>query len=80
MIISKTELVKKHISNGEFEKALRIVKGWQIKNKELGHRIKLGYDCLKNPSFYKQLGKDTEACIKDGIEAMIELVSPKSDV
>ena len=80
MIISKTELVKKHISNGEFEKALSIAKGFKIGDKELLNTIKLGYDCLKNPSFYKQIGKDTEACIKDGVDAMIELVSAKSGV
>lgn len=80
MLKTKTEIVRELIAQSDHAKALSIVKDWQIKNKELGHRIKLGYDCLKNPSFYKQLGKDTEACIKDGIEAMIELLSPKSDV
>lgn len=80
MIISKTELVKKYISRGEFEKALCIAKGFKMGDKELLNTIKLGYDCLKNPNFYKQLGKDTEVCVRDGIEAMIELVSVKSDV
>lgn len=32
--------------------------------------IKLAVDCLNNPSFYKQLGKDINKCIDLGVKAM----------
>lgn len=28
------------------------------------------HECLVNPAFYRQLGRDPEACVKDGITAL----------
>lgn len=34
--------------------------------------IKLAVDCLNNPSFYKQIGKDIKLCIERGVKAIEE--------
>lgn len=34
--------------------------------------IRLAVDCINNPSFYKQLGKDIKYCIDNGLKAIDE--------
>ena len=51
------------------ETALKMVAKFPQLGKEKD-AIKLAVDCLNNPAFYRQLGKNVEQCITDGIRAM----------
>jgi len=75
MIISKTDTVRELVVNGNYKKALSIVKGFRrsIAKEDLG-KMALAYECMtKNVGFYEQLGTDTTKAIADGITILTAL-------
>lgn len=56
---TKTEKVRRLVSNGEYKKALQICKDWNYSDPTHREILRLGYECLLYPDFYKQLGHDT---------------------
>ena len=67
--MTKLEDVKYDWNNGDRISALKkVAKFPRLGNEK--HDIKLGADCLNNPSFYKQIGRDVDACVKSGMDAI----------
>lgn len=66
---TKLETLKEAYNAGDYRKALSIA----AKFPRLGEEkdtIMLAQGCITNPSFYKQIGKDIDKCINEGIEAL----------
>lgn len=62
-MILKTDIVRNYVKEGDFEKALRIAGKFKREiglTKEELSQIQLGYSCLINPTFYKQINKNAE--------------------
>ncbi len=67
--MTKLEDVKYDWNNGDRITALKKVAKFPRLGKEKDD-IKLAVDCLNNPSFYKQIGKDIDECVNAGIMAV----------
>jgi hypothetical protein len=67
--MTKLEDVKYDWNNGDRITALKKVAKFPRLGKEKD-AIKLAVDCINNPSFYRQIGKDIDACIDAGIDAV----------
>lgn len=52
-----------------YKKAISIAAKFPSLGKEKDAII-LAHGCITNPSFYKQMGKDIDKCINDGLEAL----------
>lgn len=77
--MTKTEKVKQMFLSGNCKAALRIAKDFRIGiTKQEANDMQLAYECMIYGSFYKQLGKDTDAAIQKGIEALRSLVMGKA--
>lgn len=72
----KTEMVKEFVAEGNYKKALSIVKGFRLGDKDDLDKMKLAYECMVRPDFYRQLGKDVDVCIAEGIEILKLLYDP----
>ncbi|MDH5185114.1 MAG: hypothetical protein OEX12_14625 [Gammaproteobacteria bacterium] len=64
--MKKTELVRQHIQSGETKEALRIAKTFRLGlTTEERDLLVRGYECIVNPGFYRQIGRDTEKATLD---------------
>lgn len=66
---TKISIAKRKFIEGKKIESLKMVSKFKRLGKEKDI-IRLAVDCLNNESFYKQLGKDTDKCVEDGIEAI----------
>ena len=69
---TKLSLAKQKFDNNDLIGALKIIS----KFPRLGIEkdiIKLGADCLNNPSFYKQLNYNIDECVNNAIDSMKRL-------
>ena len=74
----KSDIVRKLVADGDYKKALSIVKGFRLGiSKEDSRQMIRAYECMVNPTFYQQIGKDTDFEIKEGIRILIGLYGPK---
>ena len=73
MIESKNSLVRKLVSQGEYKQALQICKEWNYKDPSHRDKLRLGYECLMRPDFYKQIGKDPDYHYKESIIILHEV-------
>jgi hypothetical protein len=70
----KTETVRRLVTAGEYKKALSIAKGFRLGISPAdSEKMKLAYECMLYPSFYSQLGKNTETEIITGIQVLKSL-------
>lgn len=67
--MTKLEDVKYDWNNGDREIALKKVAKFPRLGKEKD-AIKLAVDCINNPDFYRQIGKDIDGCIEAGLDAI----------
>jgi hypothetical protein len=67
--MTKLADVKYDWNNGDRIAALKKVAKFPRLGKEKDD-IKLAVDCLNNPDFYRQIGKDIDVCINAGISAI----------
>lgn len=67
---SKNSKVRRLVALGEYKQALQICKEWDYINPNHREILRLGYECLMYPRFYKQLGKDPDAAYKKAIEVL----------
>lgn len=74
-MITKNQMVRDYVSKGEYKKALQICKDWDYNNPEHREILRLGYECLVHPDFYKQLGYDTEGRYQKAVEVLVEVYS-----
>ena len=69
--MNKTDTVRGLVVNGDYKKALHIVKGFQLGiAKEDLNKIGLAYECLVHKGFYEQLGTDTAVAISEGVQIL----------
>jgi len=74
MPISKSDTVRGLVANGDYKKALHMVKEFQIGiATEDSNKLKLAYESMVHKAFYEQIGTDTTAAISEGIEILITL-------
>jgi hypothetical protein len=67
----KSDIVRQHVANGNYKKALAIVKGFRLGVvKEDLCKMSLAYECMLRPAFFAQLGIDPDAAITEGIKAL----------
>ena len=63
-------LVREH----EYRSALRIVKGFRLGiSRDDLDAMRLAYECMVNPGFYRQLGRDPAAEVKRGVGVLVRL-------
>lgn len=73
--MTKTETVKQMYLSGNCKAALRIAKDFHIGiTKQEANDMQLAYECMVHESFYRQLGKDTDAAIRKGISTLKSVV------
>ena len=67
----KTDTVRRLVADGDFKRALSIVKGFRlgIAREDMGI-MKRAYECLIYPDFYRQLGQNTDEAIAEGIATL----------
>jgi len=74
----KSDTVRKLVTDGDYRKALSIVKGFRLGiSKEDLDQMTRAYECMVNPGFYEQLGKDVEFEISEGVKILKTLYGPK---
>ena len=71
MIVSKSDVVRELVANGNYKKALHIVKEFRIGiDTEASNKLKLAYEALVHKAFYEQIGTDTTAAITEGVQIL----------
>jgi len=76
----KSDIVRRHVAAGEYKKALDIVKGFRLGvTKAESSQMIRAYECMINPGFYQQIGKDVEAEISEGIRIITALYGAKEE-
>lgn len=67
---TKNAKVRRLVSCGDYKQALQICKDWDYENPSHREALRLGYDCLMYPDFYKQLGRNPESEYAKAIEVL----------
>lgn len=70
---TKNEKVRRLVSQGDYKQALQICKEWNYSTPEHKEILRLGYDCLMYPDFYKQLGRDPQLCYQNAVNVLKEV-------
>lgn len=70
----KSDIVRRLVASGDFKKALRIAKDFRLGiSKDDSDAMKLGYEVMIYPDFYRQLNTDIEAAKNHAIEVITTL-------
>ena len=70
----KSDIVRRLVREQDYRSALRIVKGFRLGiSRDDLDAMRLAYECMVNPGFYRQLGRDPAAEIKRGIGVLVRL-------
>ena len=70
----KSDAVRRLVATGEYQKALGIAKDFRLGiSKEECDAMRLAYECMVWPDFYRQIGRDVEHEIKAGVVVLVEL-------
>ena len=67
---TKNEKVRRLVSCGDYKQALQICKDWNYKDASHREILRLGYECLMYPEFYKQLGYTPEYEYQEAIKIL----------
>lgn len=67
---TKNDKVRRLVSSGEYKQALQICKEWNYKDPRHRDILRLGYECLMYPNFYKQLGYAPEKEYQEAIKVL----------
>ena len=67
---TKNDKVRRLVASGEYKEALQICKDWNYSDPTYRDILRLGYECLLYPTFYKQLGKDPDLAYKNAIKVL----------
>ncbi len=66
-MIRKSDIVREAVAAGDWKKALRIAKDFQIGvTKEQRSTMARAYECIVYPDFYRQIGTDIPGAIAEG--------------
>ena len=70
----KSDVVRRLVREHEYRSALRIVKGFRLGiSRDDLDAMRLAYECMVNPGFYRQLGRDPAAEVKRGVGVLVRL-------
>lgn len=70
----KSDVVRRLVAAGEYQKALGIAKDFRLGiNREERDAMRLAYECMVWPDFYRQIGKDVGREIKAGVVVLVKL-------
>ena len=70
----KSDVVRRLVREQDYRSALRIVNGFRLGiSRDDLDAMRLAYECMVNPGFYRQLGRDPAAEIKRGIGVLVRL-------
>lgn len=70
----KSDAVRRLVAAGEYQKALGIAKRLPAWHRSGGTKaMRLAYECMVWPDFYKQVGRDVRSEIKAGVEVLVKL-------
>lgn len=71
---TKNAKVRRLVAAREYKQALQICKDWDKGISPLyREQLRLGYECLVHPSFYQQLGINTESEYLKAVEILHKL-------
>ena len=70
---TKNAKVRRLVAAGEYKQALQICKDWDYADPTHRDQLRLGYECLMYPHFYKQLGKDTNKEYQSAVAILIDV-------
>ena len=70
----KSDMVRRLVSEGNYRKALSIVKGFRLGiTKEQHDSMILAYECMVHTSFYTSLGINLPQAIEEGVSVLTNL-------
>ena len=70
-MVRKSDIVREAVKAGDWKKALRIAKGFQINvTKAQRDAMARAYECMVYPEFYRQIGTDIPRAIEEGKEVV----------
>ena len=70
----KTNIVRKHLADGNHKKALGIAKGFRLGlTKEESAKVNRAYECMVHRGFYEQIGRCPEQEIEAGVSVLDRL-------
>lgn len=70
MIESKNSIVRRLVASGDYKSALQICKEWNYQDPKHRDILRLGYECMMYPDFYKQLGHDPAMRYEEAIQVL----------
>ena len=70
---SKNQIVRELVSEKKYKEALQICKDWIYEDPNHSKILRLGYECLMYPGFYKQIGKDPEEAYEEAVRVLNEI-------
>jgi hypothetical protein len=74
MTEKKTDIVRRLVSDGNYKKALGIVKGFHLGiTREESAKMTRAYECMVRPGFYGQIVKNPSDAIDEGIRILRSL-------
>lgn len=75
-MVRKTDIVRADIRQRSWKEALRIAKDFRIGvTQEQRDTMRLAYECIVHPEFYRQIGADIPEAIRKGKLILLELYS-----
>lgn len=75
-MVRKTDIVRADIRQRSWKEALRIAKDFRIGvTQEQRDTMRLAYECIVHPEFYRQIGTDIPEAIRKGKLILLELYS-----
>jgi hypothetical protein len=70
---SKTSIVKDHVATGDYHHALKIAKTFRIGlTRDEQRAIQYAYECMVHADSYRQLGRDIDETISQGVKVLQE--------
>ena len=67
---TKNAKVRRLVASGEYKEALQICKEWDYQDPSYRQILRLGYESLMYPRFYKQIGQDPEYNYQEAIKIL----------
>ena len=77
---TKSDVVRWMVRERDYRSALRIAKEFRLGiSKEDRDAMRLAYECMVSPGFYRQLGRDPAAEIACGVDVLVRLYGKRSE-
>lgn len=70
----KSDVVRRLVAAGEYRKALSIAKDFRLGiSRDEQNAMRLAYECMVWPDFYRQVGRDVGHEISTGVTVLVRL-------